>query len=576
MSSPTLVSEGVREHETILVVDDEIWLRQIAARALRARGYVVLDACDGHTALTISESHVGPIDLVLSDAIMPGMTGAEVVAGLRRDRPAMRAVFMSGYHGDELAHWGIDTSRVMFVQKPFSASDLLQSVREELDRAVLPPGSVNAQHNPFCGLRDPVRLKVLHATMLLDSERDEHFDRLTRLAAQFIGVPTVLFTLMDEHRDFFKSLYSASGQLTSLREVTGRTLCQHTLQSPEPLVITDALADERYATLPNVVNFGVRAYLGIPLVVEGQTIGVLCVIESVPREWTAGEIQTMVDLAALTVDEIELRAATRRSAEARAALSGANTQLHLAKIAAEAANLAKSEFLARMSHELRTPLNSIIGFANILRRNPGTSLGERELTYASRISANGAKLLDVVDGILDLSRVEQGELNLRCRWVQVDAVARTVCNDLVDDAAAAGVSLVVEVAEAASDIEPAAIHTDEGRLRQILINVVGNALKFTPSGGRVRVAVARDAQSGKPNRIDVIDTGIGIAPDAQARIFEAFEQADEDTGARFGGAGLGLRISRALCDSLGFGLTLESVVGRGSTFTIDFTRAQAA
>jgi signal transduction histidine kinase/DNA-binding response OmpR family regulator len=579
MTMTALVREAVRKHETILVVDDEIWLRQIAVRALRGRGYVVLDACDGQSALLVSESHDGPIDLVLCDAVMPGMKAAEIVVGLRRARPAMRVVFMSGYRGDELVNWGIDASGVMFVQKPFSAAELLHSVREELDRAEPAAStdstdSASAEHGPFRGLRDRARLAVLHATQLLDTGRDERFDRLTRLAARFLGVPTVLFTLLDEHRDFYKSLHGIGDALLPRRELTGRTLCQHILHSSEPLVIADALADERYATLPNVVAFGVRAYLGIPLVVEAQTIGVLCVIDSVPREWTTGEVQTLVDLAALTVDEMELRVATRRIGDARAALSRTNAQLHLAKNAAETASLAKSVFLAHMSHELRTPLNSIIGFANVLQRNPATSLSERELTYVSRISSNGAKLLDVVDGILKLSTVEQGELNLRCTWVQVDDVARSVCSELAHDATAAGVSLVVEVAEAAAGAAPAAIHTDESRLRQILVNLVGNALRFTPAGGRVRVAVARDAQSGKPGRIDVADTGIGIAPEAQARVFEAFEQAEGDTGARFGGAGLGLRIARALCESLGFLLTLESVPGEGSTFTVDLSRAQ--
>jgi signal transduction histidine kinase len=102
---------------------------------------------------------------------------------------------------------------------------------------------------------------------------------------------------------------------------------------------------------------------------------------------------------------------------------------------------------------------------------------------------------------------------------------------------------------------------------------VGNALKFTPAGGQVRVSLACRPESGEVQHLDISDTGIGIAPEAQARVFEAFEQAEEDTGARFGGTGLGLRISRALSESLGFGLTLESEVGKGSTFKIVFAKA---
>jgi signal transduction histidine kinase/CheY-like chemotaxis protein len=581
MRPPTFVRADVPQLETLLVVDDEIWMRQITVRALRLCGYVVLEACDGQTALTVAESFPDPIHLVLSDVIMPGMAGAELVDQLHRHRPGLKAIFMSGYRGDELASRGVDASRVVFVQKPFSAAELQRCVREALDEAAAParqPADLpDGEGSHDRGRDDPARLKVLRATELLDSERDERFDRLTRLVARFLHAPVVALTLLDAHRDFYKSLVGAGEPLESARELRGRTLCQHILRSRSPLAIADAHDDARHATLSDVVAFGVRAFLGIPLVVDGQTIGALAAADSEPRTWSPEDVRTLADLAALVLGEIELRAATRRSADARAALGRANLQLYLAKNTAETANRAKSEFLAHMSHELRTPLNSIIGFANILRRNAGNTFSERDLNYAERIGANGGHLLQLVDRILDLSKVEQDELQLRCTWVQVEEVVRRVCGDFADRAADAGVALLMEI-DGQSDEqggEPvrrarAPIHTDEGKLRQVLVNLVGNALKFTSVGGHVRVTLTHDEESGEPRRLDIADTGIGIAPEAQARVFEAFEQAEEDTSARFGGTGLGLRISRALCESLGFGLTLESVVGAGSTLSITF------
>ncbi|HET9013643.1 MAG TPA: GAF domain-containing protein, partial [Gemmatimonadaceae bacterium] len=505
-----VVPRAAGARETILVVDDDLWLRQVATRALRAGGYDVLEACDGQTALTVSDGFGGTIDLVLSDAIMPGMTGAEVVEGLRRSRPQVRAVFMSGYLGEELSSWGIDTSRVAFVKKPFSAVELLRSVRERLDSPESVVDGSGDAGDPLSRLiADPARLRVLRDTGLLDAERDERFDRLTRLAAQFLMVPAAFITLVDEHRDFFTSDTGFGEPVAAARQFGGRTLCQHTLRSATPLAVDDTAADPHYASVPSVAAFGVGAYLGVPLIVEGQPIGAMCAIDTTPRSWTGDEVRVLSDLAAMTLDEIELRMATRRNAESRAALGRANIQLHLAKNTAEAANRAKSDFLTHMSHELRTPLNSIIGFANVLRRNTAGAMGPKELTYADRISSNGAHLLEMVDRILDLSKVEQGDLNLRLTRVPLHDLARSVCDNFANEAVAATVSLVMDVEGLEQpDQAPAPLHTDESKLRQVLINLVGNALKFTPAGGSVRVAIACDPRSGAPLRLDVSDTGI--------------------------------------------------------------------
>ncbi|MES2179114.1 MAG: ATP-binding protein [Gemmatimonadota bacterium] len=557
--------------ETIIVVEDDVWVRQIAIRSLRAAGYSVLDACDGQTALTLSDEHAGPIHLVLSDAIMPGMTGATVVERLRQSRPGIKAVFMSGYSGVEVTGKGIDASQVGFVQKPFAIPDLVRIVREQLDTPDPSAVASDTNDDPLRGiLADSARLQALRGTDLLDSPSEESFDRLTRLAARFLDVPLAFVVLVDDDRVYFKSV---AGRLASgvTQEMRGATLCQGIVASTAPLVVADVAANPALAQLTDVKAIQSRAWLGVPLVVDAYVIGALAIADIEPRQWSADVVTALEDLAAAVMDAINLRTATRRSAEARAALGRASGQLFLAKNSAEVANRSKEEFLTRMNHELRTPLNSIIGFTNVLRRNSANALGNRELQYLERIGVNSVQLLELVDRILDLSKIAYGELRVRYSWVHIDEVCRSVCDEFADRAREAGLSLEFQLEPSGENAKPCTpIHTDESKLRQILINLVGNAVKFTPSGGKVVIVLVCDASSGAPMRLDIRDNGIGIAPEARARVFEAFEQAEDDTGARFGGTGVGLRISRALCESLGFELTLESEPGKGSTFSVVF------
>jgi PAS domain S-box-containing protein len=325
--------------------------------------------------------------------------------------------------------------------------------------------------------------------------------------------------------------------------------------------VPDLDAIKNDSSLPRVqlaLDAGFRASLSLPVISGQEVIAVLLFLMRRPRPTDARYTQ-MVEVVANQVGAVIERRRAEKLHEA---------EILRARDEAQAASHAKSDFLSRMSHELRTPLNSVIGFANVLRKNKGARLNQDDLTYLDRIASNGRHLLQLVNNVLDIAKVEAGRLTVTTGLVAVDELLRDVVAQLDGQPRASGVTLKAEVPD---DVAP--IPSDLVLLRQVLINLAGNALKFTQEGSVVLSAEV-DPESGLPIRLHVRDTGIGIPLARQKAIFEPFEQAGPDTHKTYGGTGLGLSISQAICDALGYELTLESEPGRGSTFTVHLEKRE--
>ena len=426
---------------------------------------------------------------------------------------------------------------------------------------------------------DAERISKLRKYQVLNNNEEPAFARLTELAKLFFNMPVVAITFMDEETQYLKSLLGLDGICTTSRKVA---ICNYTVLSDEVLVLPDLTEDSRFSQNPLVTEAPyLRFYAGAPIIMheDGKTyrLGSLCLMDmQAHHDFTEKDADILAQFAAMAADALKLQ----------------DQQRH-----AKHANEMKSEFLTNMSHEIRTPMNGIIGMVEMLAE---TKLSAEQQEYVDNIKVSNEHLLAIINGILDLSKVESGKMTIDSIPMNISSLCNEVVSLFAVKARQRGLTLDYHYTEALSPY----IKGDPVRIKQIMVNLVNNAIKFTREGGRVTIDVkhmennpcedkygnhksicSHELQveqashyntddSGSVNHqdmtlcIEVTDTGVGIKPESLEAIFDAYDQANKSTHRLYGGTGLGLSVCKSLVELMGGYIEVDSAVGIGTTFTV--------
>ncbi len=518
-------AENVRP-ATLVVIDDDPEVLRATERILAKAGYHVITGETAAEAVDLTRRHLPA--MLLLDVMLPDGNGLEIAQELKSD-PSLASVFVVLLSGlktsgeDQAAGLGTGLADG-YIARPFSKPEFLARVDALLRLRV-------AQE----ALREALGEKE---TLL--SEQRRAADKLRQMGRAVEQSPaSIVITDRDGNIEYVNAYFE---------QVTGYTRAEALGQNPRILKSGSTPAGT-YADMWRAISNG------------GEWRGELCNRrKNGELYWEYAAISGLKDengdvshFIAVKDDITERKAAEERQVSLILDLSEA-------RIAAERAAQAKGEFLANMSHEIRTPMNGVIGMTGLLI---DTKLSPEQREFAETIRTSAEALLTIINDILDFSKIESGKLDLEVLDFDLQKEMESVVELLAGPAQSKGLELACSLRTGA----PSRLRGDSGRLRQILTNLTGNAIKFTAQGEVVvSVALAADEATHASLRFEVRDTGPGIPPETQARLFQAFSQADASTTRKFGGTGLGLAISRQLVELMGGAIGITSEVGTGSTF----------
>ena len=344
------------------------------------------------------------------------------------------------------------------------------------------------------------------------------------------------------------------------------------IRSGAKIISNDIQTNDKFDNVVWGKNTEITSFAGYPLTTQNRVIGVLAIYGKSEFEEDLLEIFDLfsqhASVAVNAASQYEKSVEHARDVELlNVELLSAKENLEYEKVRAEEANRLKTEFLANMSHELRTPLNSIIGFSEILQDETFGEINEKQARYVGNILSSGRHLLNLINDILDLSKVEAGKMQLHPEILQINANIEEIIGVISDSADKKNITLTVSLGE-----EVDTISADQKRFKQIMYNLLSNAIKFTEEDGRVdiRGEVIQGKRRGDRSdllQVSVADTGIGIAPEDYPKIFAQFQQVDGSYARRQEGTGLGLALTKKLVELHEGEIWFESKVGKGSTFT---------
>ncbi|QIR37602.1 response regulator [Tolypothrix sp. PCC 7910] len=519
----------------ILLVDDNADMRNYAKRLLEQR-YRVHAVADGIEAIASVRQQLP--DLVLTDVMMPRLDGFGLLRELRAD-PQTRElpiILLSARAGEESRIEGLEAGADDYLIKPFSSRELLVRVEANLKLAQIRQEAATREHTlRLCAEAAQQEAEVSQARYRAIVEDQTEF------ICRFLPDTTILY--VNEAYCRFFGLEQA--------QVIG--------SSYQPIIFPEDY--EQVTRLIDSMN------LNNPIVtLENRVV--------TPRgiRWTQWNNRALFDQQGRLIEfqSVGRDITDRKQAEIK--LQQANEQLSHANTELIRATRLKDEFLANMSHELRTPLNAILGMSEVLQGEVFGTLNERQHRAVTTIESSGQHLLELINDILEVAKIEAGKLELEISAVLVNQICHSSLSLVRQQAIQKNIQLQTDISTTLEEIE-----VDERRMRQVLINLLNNAVKFTPAGGLVTLKVRLERSH--PNEentllapaaiaFSVIDTGIGIAGEDIEKLFQPFVQVDSSLSRQYSGTGLGLTLVKQIAELHGGCVTVSSELGKGSCFTV--------